>query len=81
MDLVKAATALKEIASLFEGSPDAGEPWAESEEAFLTHFGAPYEYLCEVVAHLDREQASRFDATMEVNPEAAVLWALAMEPS
>ncbi len=80
MNLMKATSVLKEIASLFENGPDAGQPWAESEEAFMTHFGAPYEYLCEVVSHLDREQSEKFDATMEVNPEAAVLWVLAMEP-
>ena len=63
------------------GTPDSGEPWATNEAAFEVHFGSSYDYFTGVLQHLDDEQSIRFAETMEVNPEAAVLWILAMEPS
>jgi hypothetical protein len=65
---------------LFSGTPDSGEPWAADAAAFELHFGSSYAYFAEVLRHLDGEQSARFDATLEVNPEAAVVWVLAMEP-
>lgn len=58
-----------------EGSPD----WLSDEEAFLRHFGVPHEAFEEVVAHLDERQLRLLESTLEVNPEAAVLWILAMQ--
>lgn len=58
---------------------NAEEPWATSEEAFYKHFGASYEDFSEIVKHLTPYQEDLFHATFEVNPEAAVLWILAME--
>ena len=38
-----------------------------------------YDFFVEMLQHLDEEQSERFDATMKVNPEAAVLWILSMD--
>lgn len=59
-----------------------GDPlpdWASDEGAFLRHFGAPHEAYVEIVEHLLPEQVELLHATLEVNPEAAVLWVLSME--
>jgi hypothetical protein len=57
------------------GSPD----WMEDEEAFLRHFGVPHEAFEEIVHHLGDDQLRLLEATLAVNPEAAVLWVLAMQ--
>jgi hypothetical protein len=79
MDLLNALGAIRRTLDFFAGTPDSGEPWAASEEAFESHFGGSYEFFIEVLHHLDEEQGARFDATMKVNPEAAVLWILSMD--
>jgi len=80
MDLLGLAVAAghaREIFRLTRGEklPD----WATDEESFLTHFGASYNAYLEVVAHLSPEQSRMLGETLAVNPEAAVLWVLAME--
>lgn len=81
MDLPRlAGDVVQGLLESFSGTPDSGEPWAADEAAFEVHFGSSYAYFGEVLRHLDDEQAVRFAETMEVNPEAAVLWVLAMEP-
>lgn len=81
MDLPRlAGDVVQGILKLFSDTSDSGEPWAANETAFEAHFGTSYAYFGEVLRHLDDEQAVRFAETMEVNPEAAVLWVLAMEP-
>lgn len=80
MNLLGAASALQQIADIFGAGPDAEQSWAADENAFWRHFGASYEEFCATLGHLDEEQSARFAATLEVNPEAAVLWVLAMEP-
>lgn len=81
MDLPSlAGDVVQGLLELFSGTPDSGEPWATDEVAFELHFGSSYAYFTEVLRHLDDEQSVRFAETMEVNPEAAVLWVLAMEP-
>jgi len=72
--------AVPSVPELFSGTPDSGEPWAADDAAFEVHFGASYSHFTGVLLHLDEEQEARFAETMEVNPEAAVLWVLAMEP-
>ena len=79
MDLLNALGAIRKTLDFFAGTPDSSEPWAASEEAFERHFGGSYEFFVEVLQHLDDEQSARFDATMRVNPEAAVLWILSMD--
>jgi hypothetical protein len=79
MDLLNALGAIRRTLDFFAGTPDSREPWAASEEAFEVHFGGSYEFFVEVLQHLDDEQGARFDATMKVNPEAAVLWILSMD--
>jgi len=54
-------------------------PWENDEGAFLAHFGVPFEEYALVVAHLDDGQRALLARTLDVNPEAAVLWILAME--
>ena len=79
MDLLNALGAIRKTLDFFAGTPDSSEPWAASEEDFENHFGGSYEFFVEVLQHLDEEQSARFDATMRVNPEAAVLWILSMD--
>ena len=79
MDLLNALGAIRKTLDFFAGTPDSDEPWAVSEEAFEAHFGGSYEFFVEVLQHLDEEQSARFDATLKVNPEAAVLWILSMD--
>jgi hypothetical protein len=79
MDLLNALGAIRRTLDFFAGTPDSNEPWAASEEAFEAHFGGSYEFFVEVLQHLDEEQSARFDATLRVNPEAAVLWILSMD--
>jgi hypothetical protein len=79
MDLLHAIDAFKQILGAFTDTPDAGELWAADEKAFEQHFGESYETFTEILSHLSPEQEERFEATMRVNPEAAVLWILAME--
>jgi hypothetical protein len=79
MDLLNALGAIRRTLDFFAGTPDSDEPWAAGEEEFEAHFGLPYESFVEILHHLDEEQGARFDATMKVNPEAAVLWILSMD--
>jgi hypothetical protein len=79
MDLLNALGAIRKTLDFFAGTPDSDEPWAASEEAFESHFGMGYDFFVEILQHLDEEQGERFDATMKVNPEAAVLWILSMD--
>ncbi len=53
--------------------------WEHDEEAFLVHFGATSEEYQEIVARMSDDQRRLLAATLDVNPEAAVLWVLAME--
>ena len=79
MDLLNALGAIRRTLDFFAGTPDSYESWAANEDAFETHFGLPYALFAEILQHLDQEQSERFDATMKVNPEAAVLWILSMD--
>jgi hypothetical protein len=79
MDLLSSLGAIRKTLDFFAGTPDSSEPWAAGEEAFEAHFGLPYALFTEILQHLDGEQGERFDATMKVNPEAAVLWILSMD--
>jgi hypothetical protein len=79
VDLLGLIGTAKRALSLFSGSPGSDQPWAASEAEFERHFGAPYEAFAEIVQHLNQEQEALLSATLEVNPEAAVLWILAME--
>jgi hypothetical protein len=80
MDLLGALGTLGKALDLFAGTPGSHEPWASSEEAFEQHFGESYEYFVAVAQHLSPAQEEMLAKTLEVNPEAAVLWILAMEP-
>lgn len=80
MDLLGAIGTFRKALDLFKGGPGSNEPWAANEEAFERHFGESYEYFVEVVQYLSPAQKELLARTLEVNPEAAVLWILAMEP-
>lgn len=54
-------------------------PWLTDAVEFERHFGAPHEAFLEIVEHLSDDQRSLLEATLDVNPEAAVLWILAMD--
>jgi hypothetical protein len=60
-------------------SSETGPDWLSDEDAFCRHFGVPYEDFAEVASCLDQGQRDLLDRTLEVNPEAAVLWVLHME--
>lgn len=64
------------IVNLFAGSIAAQEPWAQDEELFAVHFGAEYEEFCYKLTILNADQQVRYQKTLEVNPEAAVLWVI-----
>ena len=56
-----------------------GPDWLSDEVAFHRHFGVPYETFAETVSCLTESQLRLLHQTLEVNPEAAVLWILHME--
>lgn len=80
MSVTEAVGLAHQILKLFDHEDVAvGEPWARDEELFEEHFGAPYEELVRKVPMLSADQTARYEATLKVNPEAAVLWVLAMK--
>ena len=79
MDFLNAIGALGRVIKLFADTPGSKETWATDEEAFEQHFGESYEMFVMILQHLSPEQTERFSATLQVNPEAAVLWILSME--
>jgi hypothetical protein len=68
------------ILSLFahDGEVLIDEPWARDEAAFEGHFGATYEEFALKATLLGADQHVRYEATLKVNPEAAIVWVLAM---
>ena len=75
---------VRDVLALFEhaaGQEPGGsdEPWTRSEENFEAHFGRSYQELAHKITELSSDQATRYAATLKVNPEAAVLWVLAMD--
>ena len=79
MGVADAVGIAHQILKLFEGEEVAtGEPWARDEELFAEHFGVTYEELVRRVPMLSADQGTRYEATLKVNPEAAVLWVRAM---
>ncbi len=79
MDLLGAWAAAGHLRRFAREIKRQPQPWEHDEEAFLRHFGVPFEEYALVVSHLSEEQQELLEATLEVNPEAAVLWILSME--
>lgn len=80
MDLLGIMAAVghaRELVRLARGEPLPD--WASDRGAFLRHFGATHEEYAEIVSHLSAEQVELLHQTLAVNPEAAVIWVLAME--
>jgi hypothetical protein len=73
------AAILSGLSALFSAGIDAEEPWANDPELFEDHFGVPFKEFSAKVALLGADQKRRYLATLDVNPEAAVLWALVVE--
>ena len=71
--------AAHDLRAIMRRSGQGSADWLSDEESFLRHFGVPHEAFEEVVHHLDENQLRLLEATLEVNPEAAVLWILAMQ--
>jgi len=65
--------------ALFGPSHGSKEPWETDEIAFEHHFGHSFVEFLELVSHLNSKQLEQYNKTLEVNPEAAVLWVLSME--
>jgi hypothetical protein len=76
-DLVQLA---QNILALFahDGEALVDEPWARDEVMFEEHFSASYEEFATKVTLLGSDQHVRYVATLKVNPEAAIVWVLAM---
>ena len=76
-DLVNLA---QDILALFahDGEVLIDEPWARDELTFEGHFGTSYEEFAAKVTLLGADQHARYEATLKVNPEAAIVWVLAM---
>jgi hypothetical protein len=70
--------AAHDLRALVRRSRSEAPDWLVDEEAFLRHFGVPHEAFEEIVHHLGDEQLRLLEETLAVNPEAAVLWILAM---
>jgi hypothetical protein len=79
MDLLGFLGAAKRALDFIRPEPGHDAGWANDENEFERHFGVPYEMFLEIVEHLSTDQKKLLDATADVNPEAAVLWILAME--
>lgn len=78
MDLLRFARIAGQVGGVVRAAqlPD----WAVDPGAFHAHFGVPHEAYAEIVSLLSPEQAALLEQTIAVNPEAAVLWVLHMEP-
>ena len=70
-------TILNEVHS--EQNEEFFEPWMADPTLFEHHFGIPYDEFDAMVELLSVDQHKRFDATLKVNPEAAVTWVLSMD--
>lgn len=68
----------RDILALLVSEENINEPWARDEVAFADHFGASYEEFAQKVTLLGADQHARYEATLRVNPEAAVLWVVSM---
>lgn len=81
MDLLDAITTSRMLRGLVLESGDSmfSKPWLHDETSFYQHFGSPYEKYAEIVSLLSPEQTEMLQETLTVNPEAAVLWVLAMD--
>lgn len=79
MDLLGAWAAAGHLRRFAREVQRPSQPWEQDEEAFLCHFGVPFEEYALIVSHLTDDQRALLEATIEVNPEAAVLWILSME--
>jgi hypothetical protein len=79
VDLLGVISASRKALELFRGVRDQPAPWTADAAEFERHFGVAYEDYAEVVELLSTEQKDLLRKTLDVNPEAAVLWVLAMD--
>ena len=78
MDLYHLIRSALDALGFFASTIDSGEPWAQDEEVFEEHFGVSYGEFSRRVKLLSSDQQKKFTQTIEVNPEAAVLWVISM---
>jgi hypothetical protein len=50
--------------------------WEEDEKAFGKHFGIAYDNFTQLILLLTPDQHKKYERTLKVNKEAAILWAL-----
>jgi hypothetical protein len=79
VDLLGALDAARGLREFVRRAGGPQPDWATEPAAFERHFGVPIQAYAEIVAHLNPEQEKLLLETLDVNPEAAVLWVLAME--
>lgn len=76
--IVEVAQSVLKLFITEDGEEGIDEPWARSEEAFAEHFGAHYAEFASRIPLLSGDQSRKYEDTLKVNPEAAILWVLAM---
>lgn len=59
-----------------DGNVEHTEPWASDERSFEDHFGVPYIEFADAVSGLSRGDFELYEKTLQVNPEASVLWVI-----
>lgn len=72
------ASIARDILKLFDADGTTSEPWARDEKAFEEHFGCDFEDFGRKMSLLSTDQVTKYEATLKVNPEAAVLWVVCM---
>ena len=77
-DIVEVAQSVLRLFVTDDGEAAIDEPWARSNDAFEEHFGARYEDFASKIPLLSGDQGRKYEATLKVNPEAAVLWVITM---
>jgi len=79
MDFIGFLGAARNALSYIKQSPGYDASWTNDATEFERHFGVSHEEFLAIIEHLSLDQKALLDATIDVNPEAAVLWVLAME--
>ena len=78
LSLLRTAQDVDEASKIFTPA-ELRAPWVTDEEAFFRHFGVSPEAYAHVLELLSPEQQELYEQTLAINPEAAVLWVLAMD--
>ncbi|HVP24127.1 MAG TPA: hypothetical protein VMS77_09485 [Conexivisphaerales archaeon] len=78
LSVLRTAQGIGEAAKIFTPA-ELQATWITDKESFFRHFGVSPEAYAHVLELLSPEQLDLYERTLAVNPEAAVLWVLAMD--